>query len=222
MPITRSDLIDDRVRRIVENSALAPLLLSEAELESSLQQALAGCESGSDVWLFAYGSLIWNPMLRFQARCTALLRGYHRGFYLRSRINRGTPDSPGLVLGLDRGGACTGVAYRIAESDAEDELRILWRREMLMGTYAPRWVSLTSDGTTVRALAFVVRRDGCGYAGKLSEPEIANILLRTSGIYGSGADYLLRTVDALAANGISDRRLLRLRDLVIAAKLAGS
>lgn len=222
MPITRADLIDDRIRRSVENSALAPLLLSEAELEGSLQQALAGCENGNDVWLFAYGSLIWNPMLRFAARRTALLRGYHRGFYLRSRINRGTPENPGLVLGLDRGGACAGVAYRIAESDAEHELRLLWRREMLMGTYTPRWVSLTSAGTSLRALAFVVRRDGCGYAGKLAEPEIADILLRTSGIYGSGADYLLRTVDGLAANGISDRRLLRLRDLVIAATHDGT
>lgn len=235
MAITRADLMDDRIRRALDDSALAPLLLSDAELECSLQQVLAcrergggergSGEGGKDLWLFAYGSLIWNPLLHFNARHTALLRGYHRGFYLRSRINRGTPENPGLVLGLDRGGACNGVVYRIAEADTDVELRMLWRREMLMGSYAPRWVRVSSEGAglgeCVRALAFVVRRECDGYAGKLSERQIVDILLRTSGIYGTGADYLLRTVEGLALSGIRDRHLSRLRDQLIAARTSG-
>lgn len=214
MTVTRADLQADLVRELVRRTPLGELLLTDAELDASLQQTLAACPAGDDIWLFGYGSLIWNPMIEFVERRTATLHGYHRGFYLLSRINRGTPECPGLVLALDRGGACRGVVYRIARARAEAELRLVWRREMLLGSYEPRLVKLHTEGGPVRGAAFVVNRECSGYAGRLSEDETVERVLKAKGFYGSGSEYLLRTVEGLQASGIRDPRLFRLRQLL--------
>jgi cation transport protein ChaC len=211
--LCREDLVDNVLRRALEHSALAPELLSEEALEASLQAALASAHRQPDVWLFAYGSLVWNPVLDFDERLVATVHGYHRSFCLRSRINRGTPEKPGLVLGLDRGGRCTGVAYRIPVRLAEEELRLLWRREMLLGSYAPRWVLVTHGDRSLRALAFAVNRERSGYAGRLPAEEIVERLIHARGRVGTGLDYLRQTIDGLAAVGIRDPHLIRLEAL---------
>ena len=94
----------------------------------------------SDIWIFAYGSLMWNPGFAHAERQPALLHGWHRSFCVYSHRYRGTPDRPGLVLGLDRGGSCRGVAYRVAQEKARDTLAYLWDREMVLGVYRPRLV----------------------------------------------------------------------------------
>lgn len=209
--LTRFGLENNLLRQGLEASSLAPLLLSDAELEQSLQRALASPHAARDLWLFAYGSLVWNPVLSYTARTVATVHGYHRRFCLLSRINRGTPERPGLVLALDRGGRCTGVAYRIPAREAEIELRLLWRREMLLGSYQPRWLQARlADGERVHALAFVVDRAGSGYAGRRSDAQIVKTLARARGRVGTGADYLLRTHEGLASEGIVDPHLARL------------
>jgi len=207
--LTRLDLENNILRRALEQGPLAAQVLSEDALDASLRAALASPHRRPDVWLFAYGSLVWNPVLDFDDRCVVTVHGYHRSFCLWSRVNRGTPDTPGLVLGLDRGGRCTGVAYRIPETLAEAELRLLWRREMLLGSYLPRWVHVTRGGAAFRALAFVVNRARPGYAGRLPTERIVEVLRRARGRIGSGVDYLRQTVDGLAAHGIRDPHLLR-------------
>lgn len=216
--LCRADLVDNRLRRALERSPLAHELLSEAELEASLQEALASPHRESNVWLFAYGSLIWNPVLEFDERIVSTAHGWHRSFCLWSRVNRGTPDRPGLVLGLDRGGRCTGIAYRIPERLAEQELRLLWRREMLLGSYGPRWIHVTHGKRSFRALAFVVRRGRSGYAGRLPAETIVERLIHARGAIGSGIDYLRQTIDGLAAIGIRDPNLIHL-DALIRARL---
>jgi len=207
--LTRLDLENDILRRALEQGPLAAQVLSQAALESSLQATLASPHRQPDVWLFAYGSLVWNPVLDYEDRCVVSVHGYHRSFCLWSRVNRGTPEAPGLVLGLDRGGRCTGVAYRIPRALAEGELRLLWRREMLLGSYSPRWVHATRGDEAFRALAFVVDRARSGYAGRLPIERIVAVLRRARGRIGSGVDYLRLTVDGLAAHGIRDPHLLR-------------
>jgi cation transport protein ChaC len=219
MNVTRNDLEANALRLALADSPLAPHLLSDADLEASLQQTLARRPPGPSLWLFGYGSLVWNPLVRFLERQPGTVRGYHRSFCLWSNINRGTPEQPGLALGLEPGGACRGSLFRIEAAIAEPELRILWRREMLMGSYHPRWVRARSQGETLTALTFVINRDGSNYAGKLSEERIVNTMLCAKGLYGSSAEYLLRTVEGLAHCGIRDARLERLRNLV-AARLA--
>ncbi len=208
--LRRLDLENNLLRRALEATPLASKLLSEAVLEATLQEALASPHRTSDVWIFAYGSLIWNPVLDFDARVVATVHGYHRSFCLWSRINRGTPERPGLVLGLDRGGCCPGIAYRIPARLAEVELRLLWRREMLLGSYAPRWVRTTRAGKPFRALAFVVNRHLSGYAGRLPPERIVEILRDGHGKLGNGIDYLRQTFGGLTAAGIRDPRLARL------------
>src|SRR5574340_505754 len=213
MAVSRQDLEAGRVREFVRGTPLAPLLLSDGQLEASLADALAGF-GDDDVWLFGYGSLIWNPMVQYAEMRAATLHGYHRGFYLRSRVNRGTHDRPGLVLALDRGGTCRGVAFRLERHLAADELRVLWRREMLLGSYMPRHLAVRAGGERLRALAFVIDRSASGYAGRLAEREILDALRRAHGLYGGGAEYLVRTVEGLLQHGIHDRRLLRLKRML--------
>lgn len=225
MSITRQDLEQDRLRSALAHTPIAASFLSEEALEASWRGALASLPpDDGDIWLFGYGSLIWNPMVLFTQRQRATLYGYHRGFYLYSNINRGTMDKPGLVLGLDRGGCCHGVAFRIPAANIETELRMLWRREMLTGAYLPRWLSIRlPDGEKnlsnpnpnlhphqVKALAFVMNRHHAGYAGRLSDATVVSHLRDASGLYGPARDYLQHTLESLLNEGLNEPYLARL------------
>ncbi|PLZ01677.1 gamma-glutamylcyclotransferase [Burkholderia sp. WAC0059] len=186
-------------------------LLSEEELRVSLARAIGHWNGRDDLWIFGYGSLIWNPGLPTVESVHARVHGYHRGLYLWSRVNRGTPEQPGLVLALDRGGSCTGIAFRLAAEGAMPHLEALWRREMPMGSYRPAWLScVLDDGRRVPALAFVMRRDVPTYTGKLADDTLRTVLGCACGRYGTTLDYVKRTTDALRANGIPDRMLEKL------------
>jgi cation transport protein ChaC len=208
--LTRLALESNVLRQSAEQGPLRDQLLSEEALEASLQRILASPHRQPDVWLFGYGSLIWNPVLAYAERRPATVHGYHRSFCLWSRINRGTPDRPGLVLALERGGRCTGVAYRLPEREAELDLRLLWRREMLLGSYDPRWVQASGPDGKFRALAFVIDVHRAGYAGKLGDDAVIERLTDGCGKLGTGLDYLRQTIAGLARSGIRDPYLLRL------------
>ncbi|MHB8667592.1 MAG: gamma-glutamylcyclotransferase [Burkholderiales bacterium] len=221
MSLTRTDLERDRIRQELAQTPLGPHLLSDAELEESLWQILQQAEPGADCWVFGYGSLVWNPLFHFEEKRVVTTHGYHRSFCLWSRINRGTLDRPGLVLGLDRGGRCRGVAYRIAQEHAENELRLVWRREMMTGAYVPRWVNVTDGETTFRAVTFTINRASPSYAGRLPPETIIDRLTTCHGRMGPGMDYLVRTAEALRACGIVDRHLQHLCDLAHAKVARG-
>lgn len=183
-------------------------LLDDGELATSLAQTMSHWDGASDLWLFGYGSLIWNPGMPAAETVRARVRGYHRGLYLWSRVNRGTPEQPGLVLALDRGGSCTGMAFRLAGEGARPHLEALWRREMPMGSYRPAWLPCwLADGRRVDALAFVMRRDVPTYTGKLSDDVVRTVLACARGRYGTTLDYVRRTVEALRECGMPDRAL---------------
>ena len=189
-----------------------PGRLTPAQIGASLARALAGWDGASPLWVFGYGSLIWNPDLVFDRRVTARVHGYHRRLCLWSRINRGTPECPGLVAGLDRGGSCVGVAYRVPATELQAQFERLWEREMFMGSYAPRWLDCRLvDGTRETALAFVVRQDASNYAGRLGEAQILEVFRRGScGRFGTSLDYLVNTVRSLRQHGLRDPHLERL------------
>ncbi|HEX9571008.1 MAG TPA: gamma-glutamylcyclotransferase, partial [Burkholderiales bacterium] len=167
MSLTRADLENDLLRATFRRFNPEVRVLSDAEQEASLREVLDRHEPGADVWLFGYGSLVWNPLVHYQERRVARLHGFHRSFCLWSHVNRGSLQRPGLVLGLDAGGSCRGVAYRIAAHHAADELRLLWRREMVLGAYRPRWAKVDSGEEPLQAIAFFVNREHANYAGKL-------------------------------------------------------
>ena len=166
------------------------------------------------VWIFAYGSLMWNPEMPFAERRPALLRGYHRSFCLYSRDYRGTPERPGLVLGLDRGGACRGIAYRLPPEAQGPALDLVWAREMAGDVYRMRPVRVATMQGPVGAHAFVVNRGCRDYAGRLSLDEVAAIIAHAQGGRGTGRDYLANTVRHLEELGIAEGPLHRLDERV--------
>ena len=215
--VDRAVLERDGVRKAVRDSGYGHLLMSDEEVARSLTQAMAGHRKGEPVWVFGYGSLIWNPLMEFAERRPARIHGFHRGFYLWSKVNRGSPEVPGLVLGLDTGGSCQGMAYRLHDEKLVVELGLLWRREMVMGTYLPRWVKADTGDRVVRAIAFVVNRNKPGYTGRLDDRQIVSIAMKACGHYGTCSDYLVQTATSLEIAGIADARLSRLAKLVVQA-----
>jgi cation transport protein ChaC len=202
--LTRELIQNGHFDAMVAGQAPAMRLLSDAERDASLRAILAARPAG-DVWLFGYGSLIWNPILHFVERRTSHIKGWHRSFCLSSLVVRGSTDNPGLVLGLEAGGECTGVAFRIADDMVEAELSLLWRREMLSNSYVPRWLDVAEEGTQFgAAIAFTVDQSAAHYAGTLELEEIIRRLSTACGARGSAADYLFRTCEALRSHGIPD------------------
>lgn len=198
-----------------ESEPLPQRRLSEEELRASLAATLGDWNGRAPVWVFGYGSLIWKPEFDFDLRVPARVFGYHRKLCLRSVKYRGTVESPGVVAGLDRGGSCAGIAYRLPAEVVHAQLPALWEREMFMGSYAARWLHARRlDGAgSVRALAFIVVPSGQNYCGRLSADELVAILGSARGIYGSSLEYLQRTVAALHADGLRDPHLERLLQL---------
>lgn len=219
MVLNRADLEVGRMQaiiaQVVAQTGLDLHVLTETELQTSLQQTLQK-NPGSQVWLFAYGSLIWNPIIHFAERQTGMVYGLHRRFCLWTALGRGTPDNPGLVLGLDRGGSCRGILYRIAPEAVQTELLLVWRREMIVGSYVPRWVKVVSGNQSIYAIAFTMNRSHPSYAGNIPQDVLVKHLATASGVLGSSADYLHQTIDGLAQANIYDRNLQLLQAQVIA------
>lgn len=182
-------------------------LLTEAERLASLHATMAALPQGQDIWIYGYGSLIWRPEFDFVEQRHALLHGYHRALCLWSRVNRGTPERPGLVFGLDIGGSCRGMAFRIAHEQAPDIMEALWRREMPSGAYIPRWLSCRTEAGSITALAFTMNRQTDAYVRDLPQEHLLHIVRNAHGSYGPCIDYVLETADALMRHEIVDKRL---------------
>ena len=208
-PLSREDLQHGGRRDAYVRRLLGGRAWSDRQLHESLQQTLAR-GPGGDLWIFAYGSLIWNPLFPVAEERVARVHGLHRSFCIWSRIGRGSPEQPGLVLGLDRGGNCVGVVLRLEERHVADELALVWRREMVTGAYRPTWVRARTAAGVVDAITFVADRKADGYAGNLTEAEVAAILARGGGFLGTCSEYLAQTARGLAARGIRDDGLRRL------------
>jgi cation transport protein ChaC len=192
---------------------LDPSSLAEARLQ----------DPDGGLWVFAYGSLIWRPDFPHVARVPARLKGHHRALCVYSHVHRGTPERPGLVMGLDRGGTCQGVAYRVAGPDVEDTVAYLRAREQVTSVYLERLVPLAlANGGRVRALGYVVDRAHRQYAGRLAPGAVLDLVRGARGQSGANPDYVLATHAALAALGVSDPMLAWLaRELEAGAPEAG-
>lgn len=190
---------------------------SEADHRATIAQLLAQIDDPGEIWFFAYGSLIWKPACDFVEMRTGTIRGWHRAFCLGWNNRwRGSDEHPGLMLALDRGGACKGVAYRLPPDAIEDNLIKLFEREMAWrpSAFPPRWVNVQAGERTMKALTFCIDRNSGRYVSGLSEDQIADVLAKAVGSRGSMADYLFSTVSHLEQLGIHDPHLWRLQHLV--------
>ncbi|GLR89315.1 gamma-glutamylcyclotransferase [Bradyrhizobium iriomotense] len=169
--------------------------------------------AAGDLWVFGYGSLMWRPGFAFEERVPARLVGEHRALCVYSFVHRGTPEKPGLVLGLDRGGACRGIAFRVAAKSRAEVVAYLRQREQVTSVYREvmRSVWLENDARQrVSALAYVVDRGHVQYAGRLSLAEQHRHVLQGRGQSGANRDYVTATVKAIEAEGFRDTQLHQL------------
>lgn len=175
-------------------------------------QARAAAHPGAagDLWIFGYGSLIWRQEFDPAERHLTRVHGWHRALQMWSRVNRGTPERPGLVFALLPGGSCRGVVFRVPRQDAHAVLGAVWAREMPMRVYEPRWLPCATPHGPVPALAFTLSRRSPSWTGPLPPQELRDIFRHARGHYGSTADYARQTLQSLRAHGIEDRALARL------------
>jgi glutathione-specific gamma-glutamylcyclotransferase len=167
----------------------------------------------SDLWVFGYGSLMWRPGFPFLERRHAPLNGYHRALCVFSHVHRGTPEKPGLVLGLDRGGRCHGVAFRVAAAEGAATIDYLRAREQVTGVYVERRLPLRLvDGEKVEALAYIVDRRHPQYAGRLPEEELLRLVRQGVGASGANPDYVRSTHAHLLEMGVTDPVLRHLTE----------
>jgi cation transport protein ChaC len=165
----------------------------------------AGPASGEDLWVFGYGSLMWRPGFAFEERQVARLSGFHRSLCVYSHVHRGTPDKPGLVMGLDRGGSCKGLAYRVHHAHAADTIAYLREREQVTSVYIERIAPITlQNGPRRLALTYIVDSSHAQYAGRLDRERLLHHIHQGHGVSGPNPDYVLKTHDQLLDMGLSD------------------
>jgi len=206
--LTRESILDGTLHASVR-AVLGPSVrfMTDAERAAHVQAILARAPRPARIWVFAFGSLIWNPTFHFVERRTARIHGFHRRFCLWARAGRGSPGRPGLMLSLESGGSCTGVVYRLARSAAATELDVIWRREMFTMAYRPVWTTAHTPMGPEPAIAFSVNREHERYAPALGDEVVARYLATGAGPVGRCCDYLFETTRHLRQLGLRDRRL---------------
>ncbi|MDH7790419.1 gamma-glutamylcyclotransferase [Ochrobactrum sp. AN78] len=169
----------------------------------------------NDFWVFGYGSLMWRPGFAHVETMRARLHGYRRSLCIYSHVHRGTPDHPGLVLGLDAGGSCLGIAFRVP-GDMTDEVMVYLReREMSNQVYHEKWLRLRlADGRNVQAVTYVADRRHIQYAGSLKAEDAAAIVASAQGDSGANVDYVSNTLEHLRNMRVRDHALEHVNDLI--------
>ena len=211
--LSRQAILDGHIRRLAESRPGAIRLMSDEDRALAVQEALSQAPSLNDVWIFAYGSLIWNPAIHFAEREKVLVDGFHRSFCFWTVLGRGCEENPGLMMGLEPGGSSNGLAYRIDADDLDTEMDILFRRELMSYVYKPTWVDATlaeSPDKTIKVLAFVVDPEHERFCGELDEPTLVRHIATASGPLGRNCDYLFQLTEHLRELGFTDESLLEL------------
>lgn len=211
--MNRYDLLRGYYELAAQRSGISGIL-SRKERNRSRRQLLKSLSADDDLWVFGYGSLIFNPGFNYAERLPGTLYGYHRCFCIWSRLARGTSEQPGLVLGLNPGGSCKGIVYRIPFEMVNEGSTILWAREMLVDAYQPKWITVLTAARSVRAVTFIADKRSGHFAGNLSQELCLNIIATSSGFMGSSVDYLRRIVGEFALMDIRSPDLERLHRLV--------
>lgn len=219
--LKREELTSENIDQIVAEARKAGyhFFLSSEEREASRKVAMQHHRPGDELWVFAYGSLMWNPAIEYSEAQPCRVDGWRRSFCFWTPMGRGTPELPGLMLALEQGGRCEGIAYRLAPQQVDSELQLLWNREMLAGVYQAQWVStLLRDGRTVTAVTFVIDTAHCQYCGDLPIERAAHHIAFAEGRRGACRDYLANTAAHARALHIHDPYIEELVERVAALR----
>ena len=204
--LKREDFTPERIAYLTEQVAKSGVWKfgSAEDREASRRETLARHPAGQDLWIFGYGSLMWNPALNVTESRTAHVQGWSRSFCLKLIVGRAMPDKPGLMLAIEPGGALTGTVHRIDAAAIESETAILWMREMLSGAYVPTWLTCETEDGSVDAVTFVINKAHERYAGPLDLAAQAALIAKAEGQAGNNRDYLYRCRQQLQRMAVHD------------------
>jgi len=211
--LNRQSLLNGDMRKLAESRLGSGMLMSDEVREKLVADTIANAPDNNSFRIFAYGSLIWNPAIEFEASYKCTIQGYHRSFCFWTVLGRGSEDCPGLMMGLEPGGHCDGIAYSISAEHLHTELDILFRREMLSNVYKPTWVKARyHDETDIGddMLTFVVDPENQRFCGELNESAVVDTLSQAIGPLGRNCDYLYQLVDHLNELGFEDPAMTEL------------
>ena len=211
--LNKKNIQSDKLRTFVREQGLGSKLLDDETLLKS-RRSLVPDNTKSDVWLFGYGSLIWNPVIEPIKKLKVKTFGYRRRYCLKTQIGRGSKKFPGLVLGLENGGSVTGQALKINNKKIYEELDLVWRREMIMGAYVPKMIKGYTEEGKINMIAFVINKNHENYIKSLSEAETAYMISRAQGFLGTANEYLNKTRESLQSLGLNDNYLKRLHNRI--------
>ena len=207
------DLWDQRAR---EQGRPDDWRMPDHKREDNRHTVLGEMRSGNrDLWVYAYGSLMWDPGFHYAEIRQADLHGYQRRFTYRATMGRGSPEHPGLMLTLEsRPGCCRGLAFRVAAECVDAESEILWRREMLRGGYCPTLLPVDTPQGTITALVFAANTEHPEHIGEMPLQKTATWIARASGVLGTNRHYIEQVAVQLATLGIGDEYIEQLLDEV--------
>ena len=184
----------------------------------SINELLKGHHLNDGVWVFGYGSLMWNPDFEIEERISGEVIGYHRKLCLKSIVYRGTPEYYGLVFGLDEGFSCQGLCFKIAREKLESELMKVWKREMFAETYIPTWVKVRTNQSKISAITFVINSNHKHYMPNIEIKDLAERVIRAEGRCGSCHEYVRNTYKQLDKFGLKDKKLEQLLTFIRSPK----
>lgn len=203
--LTRDYILSGEFHRAHELTLPGHMIWDREKITESMLTTLKERPSGAPVWIFAYGSLMWNPLLAVEEMRKATLSGWQRRFCIRLISGRAVPEKPGSMLSLDKNGDAVGIAFRLSDSGLEKELLLVWIREMITGLYQPCWLRVVLDsGEQVDAITFVSDRHHSLYISNSSVEDVSPAILQAHGTIGSNADYVYQLEQTLDSWNILD------------------
>ena len=207
--LTRDNITQGRLGEKIRSISGSDKVLTKEELINERRKIIPDNGISNDLYVFAYGSLLWNPTVEYEGQFLAKIYGFHRSFCMKTYLGRGSFDNPGLMLGLDKGGSCQGLAFKLKKSNAIKNIDILFQREMVTGAYRPKLLKTKlANGKIVLSLAFTVDKKHKNYFGHKDIKIKARMIAKASGFLGRCKEYFDNTLDSLSELNITDAEMI--------------
>ena len=209
--LTKKNIADGYIREFINKAQGGDKVLSDKELFQERNKIIPSSIENVNLYVFAYGSLLWNPTIDFEEQVFGKIYGYHRSFCMLTKLGRGSYKNPGLMLGLDKGGSCKGLLFKLKKKNDIENIDILFKREMVTKAYIPKLLSAyLNDGKQVKALAFTVDKNHKNYFKEKSYVKKIELILKANGFLGSCKEYLKNPSNSLRELGICDKEITNL------------
>jgi len=206
--LTRENISKGHLGDKIRSISGGDKVLTDEELIQARRKIIPDEGIGEDIYIFAYGSLLWNPTVEYEKQYLAKVFGFHRSFCMKTNLGRGSFENPGLMLGLDKGGSCRGSAFKLQKTEAIKNIDILFRREMVTGAYKPKLLkTILEDNRTVMSLAFTVDKNHKNYVRDKTIETKANMISSAYGFLGTCEEYFKNTLESLSELNIIDSEM---------------